>query len=81
MVGYTIEPSYINEAFRTRNPLNDNGGIYGKAGGSHGCFVVSTIFMLGIWLKGDRLKEIFGSTQSIVGWYVKHPDLVGFFIC
>ena len=36
--------------------------------------------MLGIWHRGDWLKERFGLAQSMVGWYVEVPDLVGFFI-
>jgi len=34
--------------------------------------------MLGIWHEGDWMKERFSSAQSMVGWYVKVPDLVGF---
>jgi len=37
--------------------------------------------MLGIWNEGDWLKEIFGLAQSMVGWNVEVPDLVGFFLC
>ena len=44
-------------------------------------FVVSATFMLGIWNDGDWLKEIFGSTKSMVRQYMEVPDLVGFFIC
>jgi len=29
---------------------------------------------------GDWIKEIFGSTQSMVGWYVEVPELVSFCI-
>jgi len=43
-------------------------------------FVMNPTFMLGIWHEGDWLKERFGSAQSMVGWYVEVPDLVGFFI-
>ena len=34
--------------------------------------------MLGIWCGGDWLKERFGSAQSMVGWYMKVPELAGF---
>ena len=34
-------------------------------------FFVSPTFMFGIWHEGDWLKEIFGSAQSMVGWYVE----------
>ena len=34
--------------------------------------------MLGIWHEGDWLKERFGSAQSMVRWYAKVPELVGF---
>ena len=34
--------------------------------------------MLGIWHECDYLKEIFGSAQSMVEWYMEAPDLVGF---
>jgi len=46
------------------------------------CLVYSmrSTFMLGIWRRGDWLKERFGSTQSMVGWYVEVPDFVGIFI-
>ncbi len=44
-------------------------------------FVMSPTFMLGIWHGGDWLKERFGSTQSMFGWYVEVPGLVGFCIC
>jgi len=44
-------------------------------------FVVISTFMLGIWHGGDWLKEIFGSTQYIVGWYMEVSELVGFCIC
>ena len=37
-------------------------------------------FMLGICHMGDSLKEIFSLAQSMVGWYVKVSDLVGFCI-
>ena len=33
--------------------------------------------MLGIWHGGDLLKEISGSAQSMVEWYVELSDLVG----
>jgi len=41
-------------------------------------FVMSPTFMLRIWHGGDWLKKIFGSSQSMVGWYVAVPNLVGF---
>jgi len=34
--------------------------------------------MLGMWCEGDWMKGRFGSTQSMVGWYVEVPNLVGF---
>jgi len=37
--------------------------------------------MLGIWHGGVWLKERFGSTQSMVGWYMEVLDLVGICIC
>jgi len=37
--------------------------------------------MLGIWHGGDLLKEIFRLMQSMVGWYMEFPYLVGFFLC
>ena len=37
-------------------------------------------FMLGIWRGSDRMKERFGSDQSMGGWYVEVPDLVAIFI-
>ena len=37
--------------------------------------------MLGIWHGGDWLEEIFGSTMSMVGWYVEVPNLVGSCLC
>ena len=43
-------------------------------------FVVSPIFMLGIWHEGDWMKQIFDSAQSMVGWYMEFPELVGIFI-
>ncbi len=43
-------------------------------------FVVSPIFMLEIWHGVDWLKEIFGSTQSMIRWYMEVPDLVGLYI-
>ena len=44
-------------------------------------FVMSPTFMPGIWHGGDWLKEIFGSTQSMVGWFMEVLGLVGFCIC
>jgi len=41
-------------------------------------FIVSPTSILGIWHGGNWLKEIFGSDQSMVGWYVEVPSLVGF---
>jgi len=40
-------------------------------------FVVSPTFMLGIWHGANWMKEIFGSAQSRVGWFMEVPDLVG----
>jgi len=37
--------------------------------------------MLRIWQRGDWLKEIFGSAQFMVRWYVEVLDFFGFFIC
>jgi len=37
-------------------------------------------FMFGIWHEGGWQKERFGSTESMVGWYMEVPDLVGFCI-
>jgi len=71
----------IDEGFGPRNPLTSNGGIYSKSRGSPRWFVVSPMFMLGIWHGGDWLKERFGSTQSMVKWYVEVPHLVDFCIC
>ena len=34
--------------------------------------------MLGIWRRGDWLKDRFGAAQPMVEWYVEVPDLVGF---
>ena len=31
--------------------------------------------------EGDWFKKTFGSTQSMVGWYMEVPNLVGSFIC
>ena len=44
-------------------------------------FVMNPTFMLGIWHGDDWIKERFGSTQSMVGWYVEVLDLVVFCIC
>ena len=41
-------------------------------------FFVSPTFMLGVWHKGDWLKQIFGLAQSMVGWYMEVLDLVHF---
>ena len=43
-------------------------------------FVVSPTFMLGIWHESDLLKQIFGSAQYMVGWYMEVPNLVVFCI-
>ena len=37
--------------------------------------------MLGIWHKGDWLKERFGLAMSMVGWYMEVSNLVGSFLC
>jgi len=43
-----------------------------------GLFVIrDDTFMLEIWNEGHWLKEIFGSTISMVEWYVEVPNLVG----
>jgi len=34
--------------------------------------------MIGIWNKGDWLKERVGSAMSMVRWYVEVSNLVGF---
>jgi len=34
--------------------------------------------MLGLWHRGDWLKERFGSAMSMVGWYMEVLNLVGF---
>ena len=34
--------------------------------------------MVGILHKGDWLKERFGSTKSMVEWYMEVPELVEF---
>ena len=39
-------------------------------------FVVSPKFMLGIWNKGDWLRERFSSTQYMVDWLVEVSDLI-----
>lgn len=47
-----------------------------------GYLLVSSIkshIMVGIWLEGDWLKEIFSSAQSTIGWYMEVPHLVGIF--
>ena len=75
MAGCTINPSCIDEGFGPRNLLT------GKPEEALVGFVVSPTFMLGIWHEGDWLKERFGSNQSMFGWYVEAPDLVGFCIC
>lgn len=41
---------------------------------------MNTTFTIGIWHEGDWMKEIFGSTQSMVDWYVEVPKLVGLYI-
>ena len=41
-------------------------------------FLSDLTFMLGICNEGDWLKEGFGSSISMVGWYVEVPNLVGF---
>ena len=43
-------------------------------------YPMNPTFMLGIWHMGDWLKQIFGSVQSMLRWYVKVPDMVGFCI-
>lgn len=54
----------------------DSVGIVVKPGENWIGFVVSSIFVLGIWHGGDWLKERFGSSQSMVGWFVEFLDLV-----
>jgi len=34
--------------------------------------------MFGIWNGGDWLKEIFGSAQSMVKWFMEVPDLLAY---
>jgi len=36
------------------------------------------MFMLRIWHEGHWLKERFGSSMSMVGWYVEVLNLVEF---
>ena len=45
------------------------------------CLVYSMRSHIYAWnmVGDDWLKEKFGSTQSMVGWYVEIPDLVGIY--
>ena len=55
-------------------------GIAVKPDETYFGLVLSPTFMLGIWHRGDWMKEIFGSALSMVGWYMEVPILVGILI-